>query len=160
MDQISLNRIDFAHPKVRAELREILEECDRRLTGKMKVRYAWTMRTMQEQRQLYEQGRTRPGKVVTWAKPGTSWHNYGLAVDICLIDQVGKMASWDTKSDFDADKKADWMEAVEVFKAKGWEWGGDWPETKRDTPHFQKTFGLTIQEALNRVKQYEPYIKL
>lgn len=160
MDQISLNRIDFAHPKVRDELREILEECDKRLTGRMKVRYTWILRNNIEQRLLYEQGRTRPGKVVTWAKPGESWHNYGLAVDICLIDSVGKMASWDTKTDFDNDQKADWMEVVEVFKARGWEWGGDWPRTKRDMPHFQKTFGLTIEEAQKRVKPYELYITI
>lgn len=150
MDKISIDRIAFAHPKVRAELHEILEECDRRLTGRMKVRYTWTTRSMAEQRLLYEQGRTRPGRIVTWAKAGESWHNYGLAVDICLIDHVGKMASWDTKTDFDGDLKADWLEVVEVFKERGWEWGGDWPRTKRDMPHFQKTFGLSIREALNR----------
>lgn len=160
MDKISLDRIDFAHPAVRAELREILEECDRRLTGRMKVRFAWILRNNVEQRLLYEQGRTRPGKVVTWAKPGQSWHNYGLAVDICLIDSVGKMASWDTKTDFDADRKADWLEVVEVFKSRGWEWGGDWPEAKRDKPHFQKTFGLTLSEAQSRIKTHEQYINL
>jgi peptidoglycan LD-endopeptidase CwlK len=160
MDPISLNRIELAHPIVRMQLREILEECDRRLTGRMKVRFTWTLRTLQEQALLYAQGRTRPGKVVTWAKAGESWHNYGLAVDICLMDSVGKMASWDTKTDFDADKKADWMECVEVFKAKGWEWGGDWPQGKRDAPHFQKTFGLSIAQAKNKLKDGETYISI
>lgn len=34
------------------------------------------------QDQLYAQGRTRPGEIVTNAKAGQSAHNYGLAVDI------------------------------------------------------------------------------
>jgi peptidoglycan L-alanyl-D-glutamate endopeptidase CwlK len=31
---------------------------------------------------LYAIGRTKPGKKVTKAKGGTSYHNYGLAFDI------------------------------------------------------------------------------
>lgn len=38
-------------------------------------------RTNERQQELYEQGRTKPGKIVTWARPGQSFHNYGLAVD-------------------------------------------------------------------------------
>jgi peptidoglycan LD-endopeptidase CwlK len=160
LDKISLDRIELAHPKVRAELLLILKESNRRLSGRMTVRFVWTLRTWSEQKLLWDQGRTRPGKIVTFAKPGQSWHNYGLAVDICLIDKNTKMASWDTTTDFDSDKKADWMEVVEVFKSFGWEWGGDWPEQKRDRPHFEKTFGLTIPQALKLVKPSKPYIEL
>ena len=39
-------------------------------------------RTMEEQAALYTKGRTKqPGKIVTKAKPGQSYHNYGLAFD-------------------------------------------------------------------------------
>ena len=39
-------------------------------------------RTMEEQAALYAKGRTKqPGKIVTKAKPGQSYHNYGLAFD-------------------------------------------------------------------------------
>jgi D-alanyl-D-alanine carboxypeptidase len=40
-------------------------------------------RTMEEQAMLFAQGRSRPGKIITQAKPGTSYHNYGLAFDWC-----------------------------------------------------------------------------
>lgn len=36
---------------------------------------------MEEQASLYAQGRDKPGLVVTNAKPGLSFHNYGLATD-------------------------------------------------------------------------------
>lgn len=41
------------------------------------------LRTISEQNALYAQGRTKPGKIVTNAVGGNSWHNYGLAVDVC-----------------------------------------------------------------------------
>jgi len=53
-------------------------------------------------------------------------------------------ASWDVKTDFDGDGKADWMEIVTIFKRYGFEWGGDWKFN--DAPHFQKTFGKSINE--------------
>lgn len=38
-------------------------------------------RTMEEQAALYAIGRTSPGKIVTKARPGESYHNHGLAFD-------------------------------------------------------------------------------
>ena len=106
-----------------------------------------THRTEAEQLELYAQGRTKPGKIVTNAKGGQSYHNYGLAIDIVLLvdrDKNGSFetASWDAKTDFDGDGKADWIEVVAIFKRHGWEWGGDWRFV--DQPHFQKTFGFSI----------------
>lgn len=39
-------------------------------------------RSMAEQSQLYEQGRTVDGHIVSWAPIGRSLHNYGFAVDV------------------------------------------------------------------------------
>jgi peptidoglycan L-alanyl-D-glutamate endopeptidase CwlK len=67
---------------------------------------------------------------------GQSIHNYGLAVDICLIIDR-KTASWDTAKDWDNDKVADWYECVKIFARHGWDWGGNW-KTFKDLPHFEK----------------------
>lgn len=109
---------------------------------------------------LYSLGRTRPGKKVTWAKPGDSYHNYGLAWDIVLLKDMDgngsyETASWETNIDFDSDGKADWMEVVEEFKAIGATWGGDWVAGKTDKPHFQMTL-LTI-DKLKKCKMVEGY---
>jgi peptidoglycan L-alanyl-D-glutamate endopeptidase CwlK len=42
-------------------------------------------RSKKEQNELYAQGRSKPGQVVTNAKAGQSYHNYGLAVDFVII---------------------------------------------------------------------------
>lgn len=153
MDKVTLDRIDLLHPKVRGEVKGMyLDKIVPALTGRALCRFAYTLRTFAEQDAIYAQGRTklfdangnRLGKVSN-AKGGQSYHNYGLAIDIVLID--GKSASYQTNIDFDKDGKADWMEIVDIFKAYGWAWGGDWKKFP-DKPHFEKTFGYTTQQLL------------
>lgn len=43
-------------------------------------------RTIAEQNNLYAQGRTKPGKVVTKAKGGQSPHNFGLGCDLAPMN--------------------------------------------------------------------------
>jgi len=136
MDTITQKRIDKLHPIVRDEVKNIIAECDAALTGKAKIRITQGLRTFDEQTQLYAIGRTKAGKKVTNAKAGQSIHNYGLAVDMCLIID-GKTASWDTAKDWDDDKIADWYECVKIFAKHGWQWGGNW-KTFKDLPHFEK----------------------
>lgn len=50
-------------------------------------------RTPARQAHLYAQGRTRPGAIVTKAQPWSSYHQYGLAVDLVL--RIGGQWSWD-----------------------------------------------------------------
>ena len=138
-DKISIERIKTAHPKLRDELEKIYFEANNRL-GKARLRFAYVLRTFEEQSKLFRQ---RPK--VTNADAGQSYHNYGLAVDIVLLldkngDGVFEAASWDTNADWDKDSVADWIEVVEVFKRYGWKWGGNFTSFK-DFPHFEKTFG-------------------
>lgn len=151
MDKLTLERIEKLHPKVRKEARDIYAEICQALTGRAICRFAFTLRTIAEQNALYAQGRTKPGKRVTNARGGMSFHNYGLAIDIVLIHDTDgdgdfDRAVWDVKTDFDGDKKSDWMEVVAIFKQWGWEWGGDWKFY--DAPHFQKTFGHSVRSLL------------
>jgi peptidoglycan L-alanyl-D-glutamate endopeptidase CwlK len=148
-DQKTIERIQLLHPKLRDEALEMYDEIVDALTGSAACRFAYTLRTFAEQDILYAQGRSKPGKVVTNAKGGQSYHNYGLAIDIVLLidkDKNGSFetASWDVRTDFDKDAKADWMEVVQIFKRYGYEWGGEWKF--KDDPHFQKSFGKSIYE--------------
>ena len=150
-DQVTLDRIKLLHPKLKDEVLNIYDEIVAALNGSAICRFAYTLRTFAEQDALYAQGRTKVGAKVTNAKGGQSYHNYGLAIDIVLLvdkDKNGSFetASWATNEDFDGDKTADWMEIVSIFKRYGFEWGGDWKFT--DAPHFQKTFGKSINESL------------
>ena len=150
MDAITTKRIEKLHPSVRNEMKKIIENCNASLTGKAQVRITQSLRTFEEQDVLYQQGRTKPGKKITNAKAGQSIHNYGFAVDICLIID-GNMASWDTAKDWDNDQIADWYECVKIFAKHGWEWGGNW-KTFKDLPHFDKR-GFNSWKKLSKLKQ-------
>ena len=151
-DQITLDRINLLHPKLKEDALKIYDEIVAALNGSAICRFTHTLRTFAEQDALYAQGRTKAGAKVTNARGGQSYHNFGLAIDIVLLvdkDKNGtyETASWDIKTDFDGDGKADWMEIVAIFKRYGYEWGGDWKFN--DAPHFQKTFGKSINELLS-----------
>ena len=150
MDKATQQRIEKLHPFVREEMTKIIQECDKQLTGRAKIRITQGLRTVKEQNDLYAIGRTVPGKKVTNAKGGQSIHNYGFAVDICLIID-GKTASWDTVKDWDNDTISDWYECVRIFAKHGWEWGGKWKKLK-DLPHFDKR-GYNDWKKLSKLKQ-------
>lgn len=155
MDKVSQDRIEKLHPSVRDEVKKIIAECDSALNGRAKIRVTQGLRTFAEQEKLYNQGRTSPGKKVTNAKAGQSIHNYGLAVDICLIID-GKDVSWDTAKDWDNDGVADWYECVKIFAKYGWDWGGNW-KTFKDLPHFEKK-GFSWKKLAVKKKDKDGYV--
>jgi peptidoglycan LD-endopeptidase CwlK len=92
-----------------------------------------TLRSLDEQAALYAQGRTAPGKVVTWAEPGSSAHNYGLAMDAYPLLH-GKLCTAGPEGDQVSDPI--WQRYGAIARECGLEWGGDWP-TKAEGPHVQ-----------------------
>lgn len=150
----SEQRVKLLHPKIRDEVKSLVEKAELSLPRDVAIAIPQGLRTIDEQDALYAQGRTKPGSIVTNARGGSSYHNYGLAFDFCLVldtnrDGVYDYTSWDIKKDNDRDGIADWLEVVKVFENAGWEWGGKWSSIK-DYPHLQKTFGYTWQQLLEK----------
>ncbi len=148
MDKLSFDRAMSLHPAVRNDAIALLTKASNLLTGNAQIRFSQTLRTFEEQQALYNQGRTSPGAIVTNARAGYSFHNYGLAFDIVLIID-GKTASWDRSKDYDGDKIPDWQEFVNIAKGDGWKWGGEFKSIK-DYPHFEKTFGYSEKTLLDK----------
>ncbi|WP_301336114.1 M15 family metallopeptidase [Paenibacillus sp. FJAT-26967] len=107
-------------------------------------------RSIEAQDELYKKGRSADGSIVTKAKGGESYHNYGLAVDFALRKKDGKVI-WDMNYDGNSDGKKDWMQVVKIAKDLGFEWGGDW-ENFPDYPHLQMSFGLSIAQLQRGTK--------
>lgn len=150
-------RVNLLHPKIRGEVKTLIEKAEVYLPKKVAIAVPQGLRTIDEQNALYAQGRTKPGQIVTNAVGGSSYHNYGLAFDFCLIidtngDGIYDETSWDIKKDNDNDGIADWLEVVKVFEEAGWEWGGKWSSIK-DYPHLQKTFGYTWRKLLDKYNE-------
>lgn len=154
-DQISIERCMKLHPAIRFDVMNAITKAEvEKFQNKIAVRVVQGLRTFPEQQALYEQGRTKPGKIVTNSKAGQSYHNYGLAIDFALLydlngDGSFESLSWDTLKDIDKDGEADWLEVVDVFESQGYTWGGRFQSIK-DNPHFEKNFGIHWKELLKR----------
>lgn len=150
MDQLTLDRIELLHPKLRDKAKEDYIAANNVLGKGCRLRYSYTLRTFAEQDVLFLK---KPK--VTNAKAGQSYHNYGLAFDIVLLydkDGDGKFeeVSWDMKRDEDKDGMADWLEVTTVLVKRGWSNGFISNGKKWDFPHFQIDFDLHWKTLLDR----------
>lgn len=91
-------------------------------------------RPASRQTELYAQGRTTPGKVVTDAKAWESWHQYGVAADVVF----GGPGKWTWEGPYE--------DLGPILEAQGLEWAGRWQRFK-ELPHFQWTAGMSLEKA-------------
>lgn len=119
-------------PEVRPAARQLVENAAK---AGIFIKITSGTRTYAEQQALYDQGRSKPGKIVTNAKPGSSWHNHGVALDVTIFN--GSQPVWESP---------DYARVGKIGKALGFVWGGDFRSIK-DEPHFEMTNGKTLAEA-------------
>jgi len=135
----SEQRLSKVHPGVATRARAMIELLAH---SGVEILVTQGLRTWEEQDALYARGRTADpiGKkfIVTNAKGGQSYHNFGLAFDIVVLDALGKF-DWDSSH-------PGWIAASKAGKSVGLEWGGDWKSFK-DIPHYQFTSGLTLKQC-------------
>jgi len=134
-DAISIERVKLLHPKIKGDVIYFIDEAERKLN--ITLRIVQGLRTFKEQQAIYDQGRTKPGKIVSNAKPGSSYHNYGLAIDIVPIEN-GK-ANW----------KYPYEKIYPIAESHGFTCGGKF-RTLKDKPHFEKTYGYGWRELLKK----------
>jgi peptidoglycan LD-endopeptidase CwlK len=126
-------KLQGVHPTVAAKARQLISQAYKE---RINVIITQGLRTIEEQNELYAQGRTKLGKIVTNAKGGYSYHNFGLAFDFAILNPDGSV-NWTVDSK--------WKRVGAIGKSLGLEWGGDWKDFK-DYPHFQYTFGLSLAD--------------
>ena len=126
---------DLAAP-VRAAALAMLAKCQ---TAGIDLLIYCTLRSNAEQAQLYAQGRTKPGVVVTNAKPGQSMHNpdtNGQAWAFDAVPLVSGKAAWDDVAMVD--------KMGTIGEACGLEWAGRWRGPLRERVHFQMPRGAAV----------------
>lgn len=130
------------HPELKQKIDKLFEVAKKPYNYNLRITSGY--RTPEQQQALYEQGRTRPGKIVTNARGipvCESDHCKGLAVDIV-----------DTKNGYNIN----WELLAQMARDIGLKWGGDWKQFP-DKPHFyidkptnQLTLGQHMfEQALN-----------
>ena len=130
---INSRSLDELLPPVNERVERFIKLCN--MEG-IDILVTSTYRDQESQRALYAQGRTMPGKIVTNAGPGDSWHNWRCAVDV--VPLVNGKPDWDGSHPV-------WARIGELGKEAGLEWAGDW-KTFRELAHFQYTGGYTLAQ--------------
>ncbi len=118
------SKIDFGLvPELQVKADLFLQECK---NAGYNLRITEGFRSFERQNKLYAQGRTEPGKIVTWAKAGESKHNFGKAFDVCFIG-----------NDPYPNDDAKWKLIADIGKKVGLNPGYYFPQDKKDSPHFE-----------------------
>jgi peptidoglycan L-alanyl-D-glutamate endopeptidase CwlK len=129
---INSRNINDLNPKVTAMASEFINRCK---AAGIDVIITSTYRDIESQNALYEQGRSLPGKKVTNAKGGQSYHNWKVAFDFCPI--VNGKAAWSDTALF--------TKCGEIAESVGLEWAGRWVKFK-ELAHCQYTGGLKLAD--------------
>ena len=146
LSQRDIDKINTLHPEIRDSVTKMLQNLKK---DGITVEITLAYRSYEEQDALYSQGRNEKGevtdasKVVTNAKGGQSYHNFGLAFDLTVYDKDGKK-DWNKDSD-------SWKKVIAEEKEQGFEAGAEWTDFP-DLPHFQNTFGF-MPRALREKKE-------
>jgi peptidoglycan L-alanyl-D-glutamate endopeptidase CwlK len=119
-----------------------------------------TYRSAAEQNDLYAQGRTAPGRIVTHARGFESPHNDIVWINSSEVKSITDYTPASNAADYyplmqgkllgDVTnwQLAIWEEFGQIGEACGMEWGGRWPMPKKDRPHFQLK-GWVKREYIN-----------
>jgi peptidoglycan L-alanyl-D-glutamate endopeptidase CwlK len=129
---INSRDINDLHPKVQTLCKQFIEECNE---AGITILITSTFRDIASQNRLFAQGRTLPGRIVTNARGGDSFHNYRVAFD--FVPLVAGKAQW---NDIPLFKRCGG-----IAKGVGLEWAGDWKRFK-EYAHCQYTGSLTLSD--------------
>jgi hypothetical protein len=120
--------LNTMHPQMRAA---VTEQVHAMFLAGHPVVVTECFRSIEEQNRLYAQGRTAPGDIVTHARGGSSFHNYGLAVDIVPVDINGSPVWRTGVNDTSFETIRGFMQHAGVRTI------GDW-----DKPHYEMPISL------------------
>ncbi len=134
-------KLEDLHPRVRAMAQRLLDDAAK---AGIPLTVTFTLRSMETQAALYAQGRTKPGKVVTNARPGYSFHNFGLALDVAPSELL-KLPNWGDTPAHQARANELWSRLGAIGKVIGFRWGGEFKSIK-DRPHFEWSGDLTLAD--------------
>ena len=131
---INSRKIEDLHPTVQKMCLKFIDECKKQ---GIDVIITSTYRDRESQAHLYNIGRTEPGRKVTNAKAGYSFHNHRVAFDFAPI--VNGKAQW---GDIKLIEKCG-----HIAEECGLEWAGRWIGFK-ELLHCQHTGGLSIHDFI------------
>lgn len=140
-DERNFREISLLHPAMKHKVLQLFDRLE--LIGEdVLIVTDGGKRSSEEQDQLYAQGRTQPGRIVTGVNDSNSYHTHGLAIDLAPVGPLGVplhekyLLEWASFGRYE--------NIAREAQAVGLEWG--FAMWKTDKPHFQYRQGLTIAD--------------
>jgi len=130
---VSSRSLNDLTPQTKKLAEDFLHSCEK---SGIEVLIYCTLRTKEEQDGLYDIGRKTKGTIVTNARGGDSWHNYGCAFD--YVPLIGGKPQWSNT--------ALYAQTGQLAESVGLEWAGRWTGKLRETAHCQFRDGKTIEQ--------------
>ena len=140
------------HPWLRYKVKRWIKKCNKK---GLKVIITEGLRTVKRQDELYAQGRTAPGPIVTYAQGAwmSSQHQWGIAVDFTNSDDPA------TKEIERVYNEKVMRKMAKLAKSEGLGWGGDWKKPV-DTPHiYLKKWGATPDKLISKYHTLDAFKK-
>lgn len=144
-DQLSIERLVQLHPKFRISAQDFIEEVENTLNLTFRIDQGF--RSFAQQTAIYAEGRTKLGinctaryplgQPVTYSPAGTSYHNYGIAIDIVPVNPDGSI-NW----------KFNYNSIRSIAVKYGMGLGIDFPHPDYD--HFENRYGLNWRDLLHK----------
>lgn len=166
MDDRTREHLRAIRPEVSGRAVQLLSRCQR---AGIRLCITQGYRSTEDQDRIFAKGRTvqsdvpcrhgsdtrKPGTcdehplgaTVTKARGGHSWHNWGLAFDVAVLDDDGQ-PSW-------PEDDALWRRIGEIGEDLDLQWGGRFQRFP-DRPHFQMTLGLSLALLENGDQELPP----
>jgi len=126
---INSRRLDDLEPEAYDKCHKFVAQC---FAIGIPVIITSTLRDQEFQDELYAQGRTKPGRVVTWTR--NSRHlprpesGKSIAWDFAIIDDTSKKPTWDVKVDVNDNEIPDYLDAAEIARDLGCVAGADFKD--------------------------------
>lgn len=141
VEPVSASRILRLQLKAQIAARRVMRVAANVLPEGTTVRISAGVRTPQEQAELYAKGRTKPGPRVTNAKPGESWHNYGRAFDLAVLQGNAYVTAAEPYRNIGHEVGR----AVALPPPDHLVWGGEFRSIK-DYPHYELAWSGTAAQ--------------
>jgi peptidoglycan L-alanyl-D-glutamate endopeptidase CwlK len=150
MDTASINKLQQMHPHIKVQVAAVaayMEACQ--CTPVNQHPYiVETLSSFEVSEHDYQLGRTLKnpegidehhpmGEMISNAKAGQSYHNYGLALDIMIKIKGEQEPVFPTPL------------VVGIFEKHGFTWGGNFEGNFKDEPHFENKMGHTWRQLLS-----------
>jgi len=128
------NKIEGLHPNMKQYAAAFVNKCK---SAGIKIEVTSGIRSIESQQALQSTGNA--------AKPGFSYHNYGLAIDIKLVNSN------------------DWDTVGKIGESLGFRWGKHFRSPRSERWHFDMGFGHTtaeLRQKLDRGDVIDGYVNL